>query len=201
MERVLWAAAIGRGADGDAGGALRAAAGNGAEPAGPAGVATRFAAAGHGGARTPPLGAPAPARCAGPVCPRRRPHRRVSRSSAKTPIGLQTLERIAQSVVAIEIDSTARLRHRMEYLGAGDGLRGRCRPRPDPDQPPRGDSGAGDCGSHLPQPRRGAALSRVPRPGARLRPVSLRSQQAALHQTALRCRCSRKVHRSGAKYA
>ena len=65
--------------------------------------------------------------------------------------------------------SDARLRHRVERHRAGDRLRRRCRARPDPHQPPRGDAGAGDRGGDLPQPRGGAALPGVPRSGARFR--------------------------------
>jgi hypothetical protein len=51
-----------------------------------------------------------------------------------------TLARVAESVVAIEIDQTRGVRHRVEFVRAGHGLRGRCRARPDPHEPPRRDS-------------------------------------------------------------
>ncbi len=79
----------------------------------------------------------------------------------------------------------ARLRYRVEHLLAGHRLRDRRRARPDPHQPPRGDAGAGDRRGHLPQSRGSAAVSDIPRSGARLRPVSLRPGQAALHQAAV----------------
>ena len=44
-------------------------------------------------------------------------------------------------------------------------------------------------------------LPGVPRPGARLRLLSLRPGEAALHQAALRCRCIRKARRSAARSA
>ena len=76
----------------------------------------------------------------------------------------------------------ARLRHRVEHHRAGDRLRGGRRARPDPHQPPRRDPGPGDRGGDLPQPRGSAAVPGVPRPGARLRHLPLRPEEAALHQ-------------------
>ena len=93
-----------------------------------------------------------------------------------------TLERIASSVVSIDVDCHPRLRYRVECNGAGHRVRGRCRARPDPHQPARRDSGARDGRGHLPQPRGSAALSGLSRPRARLRSVSLRSEQVAFHQ-------------------
>ncbi len=75
----------------------------------------------------------------------------------------------------------ARLRHRVEHLVAGHRLRGRRRARHHPDQPARGDARAGQGFCDLPEPRGGRARARLPRSGARLRLLSLRPVQAALH--------------------
>ena len=81
--------------------------------------------------------------------------------------------------------SDARLRHRVECFRAGHRLRGRCRTRAHPHQSSRGHSRPGHLRSHLSQPRGSAALSGVPRSHPRLRHLSLRPEEAALHQAAL----------------
>ena len=113
----------------------------------------------------------------------------------------ETLERIAAERRLDQHRCHARLRHRVEHHRAGHRLRGRRRARPDPHQPPRGDPGAGDGRGHLPQPRGSAAVPGVPRSGARLRHLSLRPEEAALHPAPRRCRCTRKGRRSGARSA
>ena len=116
----------------------------------------------------------------------RAPRRRRCRSrEGESAAWRGTLARVAESVVAIEIDSDARLRYRVELLGAGHRLRGRRRARPDPHQPPRGDAGAGHLRGHVPQSRGSAALPGLSRSDPRLRHLPLRPEEAALHQAAL----------------
>ena len=54
----------------------------------------------------------------------------------------------------------ARLRHRVEPVEPGDGLRRRRRARPDPDQPPRRDAGPGGRDRGVPEPRGSRAARR-----------------------------------------
>ena len=96
----------------------------------------------------------------GPQAPQEQQANEVVQQAAaveEDPDWAVTLERIASSVVSIEVDADARLRHRVELLGAGDRLRGRCRAWPGADQPPRRHAGPGHRRSHLPQPRGSAA--------------------------------------------
>ncbi len=93
-----------------------------------------------------------------------------------------TLERIAESVVAIEIDSTRAFDTEWNtssqatgfVIDADKGLiltnRHVVTPGPVTSE------------ADVPQPRGGAALSGVPRSGARLRPLPLRPVEAAVHQ-------------------
>ena len=95
----------------------------------------------------------------------------------------------------------ARLRYRVEFLGAGHRLRGRRGARPDPHQSPRGHPGPGHLRGHVPQSRGSAAVPGVPRSDPRLRHLSLRPEEAALHQAALAAAVSRTARRSAARSA
>ena len=95
-----------------------------------------------------------------------------------------TLARVARKRRGHRNRPDACLRYRMELLLAGHGLRGGCRPRPDPHESSRGHAGTGDCRGDVPQSRRSAALPGVSRSDPRFRHLSLRPEEAALHQAA-----------------
>ena len=95
----------------------------------------------------------------------------------------------------------AGLRHRVEPVEPGHRLRGRRRTRADTHQPPRRHPGSGDRDGRVPESRGSRAAARVSRPGARLRLLSLRSGETALHPRRLPCRCTRKARESAPRSA
>jgi len=71
----------------------------------------------------------------------------------------QTLERIANGVVTIQIDSTRAFDTEVEYQRAGDRFRDRCETRLDSDQPARRDAGPVIAQATFLKPRRSPAVS------------------------------------------
>ena len=89
----------------------------------------------------------------------------------------------------------------MEHVVAGDRFRGRRRARHHPDEPPRRDAGPGQGLRDLPEPRGGRARADVPRSRARLRLLSLRPVEAALHPAGRTAAVSRRAPRSASRSA
>ena len=124
------------------------------------------------------------------------PHR-----AAETPAWDQTLERIAPSVVTIEIDQTRAFDTEWNQSSQATGfvvdaergliLTNRHVVTPGPVRRDR----------RVPEPRGSRAARRLSRPGARLRHLPLRPGEAALHQAARRCRCIRTARASAPRSA
>ena len=112
-----------------------------------------------------------------------------------------TLERIASSVVSIDIDATRAFDTEWNATAQATGFvvdaeRGLILTNRHVVTP-----GPGDRRGHVPQPRGSAALPGVSRSGARLRHLSLRPEASCASSSRRRCRCTRKARRSAARSA
>ena len=94
-----------------------------------------------------------------------------------------------------------RLRYRVEHDRAGDRLRGRCRARPDPHQPPRRHARPGHRGGHLPQPRGGAAVPASIAIRCTTSVSTATTRRSCASSSRRRCRCIPRVRRSAARSA